>query len=91
VTTGTSNPANLNDGVPLTLMSATLGALGTTAVFHSFQTLNPADAIQVLSGVAPGGKDLLVAFEDLPTETGDNDFQDVVVRIHTNHDDLFVV
>jgi serralysin len=91
VTAGTSNPANLNDGVPLTLMSATRGALATTAVFHSFQTLNPADAIQVLSGVAPGGKDLLVAFEDLPTETGDNDFQDVVVRIHTNQDDLFVV
>lgn len=91
VMAGTSNPANLNNGAPLTLMSATLGALATTAVFHSFQTLNVSDAIQVLSGVAPGGKDLLVAFEDLPTATGDNDFQDVVIRIHTNQDDLFVV
>jgi serralysin len=91
VSAGTGNPANLNDGTPLTLMSATLGALSTTAVFHSFQTLNGSDAIQVLSGVAPGGKDLLVAFEDLPTETGDNDFQDVVIRIHANQDDLFVV
>jgi len=91
VMAGTSDPANLNNGAPLTLTSATLGALTTTAVFHSFQTLNVSDAIQVLSGVAPGGKDLLVAFEDLPTATGDNDFQDVVIRIHTNQDDLFVV
>jgi Peptidase M10 serralysin C terminal/Domain of unknown function (DUF4114) len=91
VMAGTSDPANLNNGAPITLMSATLGALTTTAVFHSFQTLNVSDAIQVLSGAAPGGKDLLVAFEDLPTATGDNDFQDVVIRIHTNQDDLFVV
>jgi hypothetical protein len=91
VTPGTGSPANLNAGVPVTLVSGTLGALTTTQVFHSFATLNPSDANQVLSGVAPGGRDLLIGFEDLPTATGDNDFQDVVIRIHTNHDDLFIV
>jgi hypothetical protein len=90
VTPGTGSPANLNAGVPVTLVSATLGALTATQVFHSFATLNPSDANQVLSGVAPGGKDLLIGFEDLPTATGDNDFQDVVIRIHTNHDDIFI-
>ena len=91
VTPGTGSPANLNAGMPIILLSGTLGALTTTQVFHSFATLNPLDANQVLSGVAPGGKDLLIGFEDLPTATGDNDFQDVVIRIHTNQDDLFVV
>ena len=46
--------------------------------------------MQVLSGVAPGGRELLIGFEDLPSATGDNDFQDVVIRIHTNHDDIFI-
>ena len=36
-------------------------------IFHSLSTLNPADAMQVLSGVAPGGRELLIGFEDLPT------------------------
>ena len=90
VTPGTGGPANLNAGVPVTLVSDTLGALTATQIFHSFATLNASDANQVLSGVAPGGRDLLIGFEDLPTATGDNDFQDVVIRIQTNHDDIFI-
>jgi hypothetical protein len=88
---GGGMPANLNAGLPVTLMSATLGALTGAQIFHSFGTLNASDANQVLSGVATGGKDLLIGFEDLPTATGDNDFQDVVIRIHTNHDNIFIV
>lgn len=87
---GTSNPANLNAGVPVTLSSATLGNLSTAQIFHSAATLNPGDANQVLSGVATGGKDMLIGFEDLSTATGDNDFQDLVIRLHTNHDTIFI-
>jgi hypothetical protein len=63
------------------LQSATLGALSGAVIFHSLSTLNPADAMQVLSGVAPGGRELLIGFEDLPSATGDNDFQDIVIGI----------
>jgi hypothetical protein len=82
--------ANINVGGPPVLNSPTLGTLGGVTVFHSFQQLNPGNALQVLSGVAQGGKDLVIGFEDLSTATGDNDFQDVVIRIHTNHNDLFI-
>ena len=70
--------------MPPVLHSATLGNLTTGPIFHSFATFNPGDANQVLSGVAPGGQELLIGFEDLPSATGDNDFQDVVVGIHDN-------
>ena len=60
-------------------------------IFHSFQTLNPGDAIQVLSGVGQGGRELLIGFEDLPSTTGDNDFQDVVIGLRVNTDDYFLV
>lgn len=90
VAQGGGTPANLNAGLPVTLVSATLGALTGAQVFHSFGTLNASDANQVLSGVATGGRDLLIGFEDLPTATGDNDFQDVVIRIHTNYDNIFI-
>jgi serralysin len=73
------------------LSSATLGLLDSATVFHSFQTLNPGDAIQVLSGVSASGLELLVGFEDLPTATGDNDFQDVVIAITSNADNLFIM
>jgi serralysin len=63
------------------LQSATLGALSGATIFHSLSTLNPADAMQVLSGVAPGGRELLIGFEDLPSATGDNDFQDIVIGV----------
>ena len=80
---GTNTPAHLNSGVPPVLHSATLGNLTAAPIFHSFATLNPGDA-NVLSGVAPGGHELLVGFEDLHSAAGDNDFQDVVVGIHDN-------
>ena len=78
-------------GAPPVLMSATQGALTATAVFHSGAGFNPGNAAQVLSGVAPGGRELLIGFEDLPTGTGDNDFQDVVIGVRTNHDGIFFV
>jgi Ca2+-binding RTX toxin-like protein len=80
---GTSNPANINTGTPPVLDSATLGQLTAAPVFHTLATLNPGGATQVLSGVAPGGQELLIGFEDLPRATGDSDFNDVVVGIHT--------
>jgi serralysin len=40
-------------GAPPVLTSATHGALTAAAVFHSSAYLNPGNAIQVLSGVAP--------------------------------------
>ena len=79
---GTNAPAHLDFGAPPVLHSATLGNLTAVPIFHSFATLNPGDANQVLSGVAPGGHELLIGFEDLTSATGDNDFQDVVVGIH---------
>ena len=83
---GTDTPADLDLGLPPVLHSATLGDLTSATIFHSFATFNPGDANQVLSGVAPGGKELLIGFEDLPSATGDNDFQDVIVGIRTIHD-----
>ncbi|TCT03242.1 DUF4114 domain-containing protein [Aquabacter spiritensis] len=84
-------PADLDSGLSPLLYSASRGFLGGTDIFHSFATLNPDDATQVLSGVAPGGEALWIGFEDLPTATGDNDFQDVVISIGTNADGLFIV
>jgi serralysin len=84
-------PAHLEGGEPVFLQSATLGLLTDAPIFHSFQALNPENAIQVLSGVAPGGRELLVGFEDLPNGTGDNDFQDVVIGIRINTDDYLVL
>jgi serralysin len=84
-----SSAAHYDAGQPVFLKSATLGLLNAT-IFHSFQNLNPNDAIQVLSGVAPGGRDLQVGFEDLPVATGDNDFQDVVINIHTDRDGVLL-
>jgi serralysin len=84
---GTSNPADLNSGLPVVLHSATLGDLTAAQVFHSFANLNPNHADQVLSGVTPDGHQLTIGFEDLPRATGDNDFQDVVVTIHVTPDD----
>ena len=78
-------------GAPPVLMSATQGALTAAAVFHSSAGLNAGHTTQVLSGVAPGGRELLIGFEDLPTGAGDNDFQDVVIGVRTNHDGIFFV
>ena len=87
---GTGRPANLDSGVPPVLHSATLGNLTAAPIFHSFATFNPADAPQVLSGVAPGGRELQIGFEDLLTATGDNDFQDVVIGITALPDDSLI-
>ena len=82
--------ANANAGQPIFLDSASLGLLNAT-VFHSIQALNPGGANQVLSGVTQGGHDLQIGFEDLPRATGDNDFQDVVIQIHTDRDGVLVL
>ncbi len=87
---GTASPTDLNSGVPPVLRSVTLGNLTIAPIFHSFATFNPADAPQVLSGVAPGGHELQIGFEDLPTATGDNDFQDVVIGITALPDDSLI-
>src|SRR5688572_3066636 len=39
----------------------------------------PAMPCRSWSGVTPGGKELLIGFEDVVNGTGDNDFQDVVI------------
>jgi hypothetical protein len=78
-------------GAPPVLMSATQGALTAAAVLHSTAGFNSGNAAQVLSGAAPGGRELLIGFEDLATGTGDNDFQDVVIGVRTDHDGIFCV
>lgn len=88
---GTGTRADLDAGLPPTLSSATLGALTAVPIFHSFATLNPGDANQVLSGVSPGGEQLLIGFEDLPSTGGDNDFQDVVISVRVDTDHLLLV
>lgn len=88
---GGSTAADLDDGLPPTLSSATLGALTAVPIFHSFATLNPGDANQVLSGVSPGGRELLIGFEDLPSTSGDNDFQDVVISVRVDTDNLLLL
>jgi serralysin len=88
---GGSGPADLDAGLPPILSSASRGVLTVAPVFHSFSTFNPNDAVQVLSGASPGGRDLRIGFEDLPTATGDNDFQDVLISIRTDADGLFIL
>lgn len=86
-----SGPADIDAGLPLILSSASRGALTTAPIFHAISTLNPDDAVQVLSGVSLGGRDLRIGFEDWQTGVGDNDFQDVVVSIHSSADGLFIL
>jgi Ca2+-binding RTX toxin-like protein len=76
-------PANIDSGAAV-LMSASLGVLGKTPVFHSFAALNPNGLNEVLSGITPGNHELLIGFEDLPRATGDNDFNDVVLGVWTH-------
>jgi serralysin len=87
----TGGTANLNAGLPVVLNSASLGDFNGAAIFHSFQQLNTDHAYQMLSGVAPGGKDLQIGFEDVARGTGDDDYQDVVLAIHTSADGLFFI
>jgi hypothetical protein len=81
----TSQLALVDSGAAI-LTSATLGALTRTQIFHSTAILNPNGANQVLSGVTAGGQQLQIGFEDLPSATGDRDFQDVVIGIHVTGD-----
>ena len=59
-------PSDTDTGIPPLLQSATLGAI-SGPVFHSLATLNPDDAMQVLSGTSAGGRELLIGFEDMPS------------------------
>ncbi len=88
---GTDTPFDIDTGLPPELRSATLGALGNAPIFHAFSTLNPGDAVQLLSGTSPNGRELLIGFEDLSTTSGDNDFQDIVVAIRVTIDDVLVL
>ena len=90
VVPGSNTVANIDTGLPPVLYSASLGQLDGAPVFHSFSTLNPGDAHQVLSGLASGGRELLIGFEDLVRATGDDDFQDVVIRVTADKDGLLV-
>ncbi|MGH8429772.1 MAG: 5'-nucleotidase C-terminal domain-containing protein, partial [Solimonas sp.] len=81
VTSGTTTAADVDIGVAPVLRSATLGNLTGVPVFHSIATLNPDDASQVLTGVTKGGRELQMAFEDGPTASADNDFQDIIFNI----------
>ena len=80
--------AHLGDATAPLLVSASLGTLGGAPVFHSFANLNPGSAPQVLSGVAPGGRELQVGFEDMQSGLGDNDYQDVVFNVRVSNDHI---
>jgi serralysin len=86
---GTTGQAAMVDSGLAILTSASLGTLNGAQVFHSSAGLNPNGANQVLSGVTAGGKQLQIGFEDLPSATGDRDFQDVVIGIHVTGDGFF--
>ena len=75
--------ARSGGGLPV-LTSASLGTLDAVTVFHATSALNAGNAVQVLSGVSANGQDLHIGFEDLPNGIGDNDFQDIVLRVHTD-------
>lgn len=73
----------------ITLHNATRGDLVAVTVFHSNAAFNGSlGTAQVLSGVAPSGRELQIGFEDVSTVAGDSDFQDVVVTIRTLDDGI---
>jgi serralysin len=84
--TADGEAGNVDIALPVFLQSATLGVLSGAAVFHSFAELNPGGATQILSGVSAGDDELMIGFEDLPSASGDNDFQDVVIAIRATDD-----
>lgn len=63
------------------LNSASQGDLTEAAIFHSIAAFNPGGAVQVLSGLQPGGQDLWIGFEDTTGDLSDNDFQDAVLVV----------
>lgn len=84
-----SAAADLDDGLPPLLSSASRGMLSGATVFHSFATLNAGDAQQLLSGVSPGGQLLRIGIEDVQNGIGDNDYQDVVFNVRVSNDGFF--
>jgi hypothetical protein len=90
LTPGMGTPADIDAGGTPSLWSASLGTLNGASIFHSLSTLNPNESIQVLSGTSAGGKELLIGFEDLPSATGDNDFQDVIISIKVDTNDFLL-
>ena len=50
-------------------VAATLGNLTVVPNLSLLATFNPGETDQVLSGVAPGGRELQIGFEDLATAT----------------------
>ena len=92
VTPGTTAAANFARDTAITLHSTALGDLAATPIFHSHAGFNsPLGAVQVLSGVAPGGREMQIGFEDVSTATGDNDFQDVVFGIRVSNDGTLIL
>lgn len=90
VAPGTTNAANANSGVAPVLHSATLGDLGSAAVFHAFSTLNAGSEQHVLSGTSAGGHELLMGFDDQQMALSDKDYQDVLISVKTNKDGLLI-
>ena len=82
-----SQPASVDFWQAPVLVSASRGPLTTVPVFHSFDGLNPDFTAQVLSGLPGGGRELLIGFEDLPRDSGDRDYQDVVIAVHFTPED----
>lgn len=78
---GSGEPGTTASGQTLLLRSGSV-ILNGAIVFHTQSQLNPGHRQQVLSGTDGNGHDILIGFEDLPTNTADNDFQDVVIRVH---------
>lgn len=91
VAPGTANAANANSGVAPVLHSATLGDLGSAAIFHSFSTLNVGSEQHVLSGTTQGGHEMLMGFDDQQMALSDKDYQDVLISVKTNKDGLLIV
>src|SRR5262245_7723529 len=82
---GGSSPGNVNADAPPVLSSKSRGLLTAADVFHSFSAaLNPDGTNQVLSGIAPGGQDLFIGFEDLHSNRTDADYNDVVVSVRAS-------
>jgi Domain of unknown function (DUF4114) len=71
-------------------VSARRGSITGVEILHSFANINPDAAIQVLSGLDHSGRELQIGFEDMRNGTGDNDFQDVVIGVLANHNEIFI-
>lgn len=84
---GTGAAANISDGSDVSI--AVNGAAVDEMVFHSFSEDMNSDGVQhALSGVDVGGQSISVGFEDL-TRGGDQDYEDVVLRVEVVDDFVF--